>query len=81
MTENEKIIEALNMADVSIQDMTIRISLQFRERIIELLRNQDPAEPEIEGGTSSYWYVCGACHGIVDTRDAYCKHCGRKIKW
>ena len=47
----------------------------------ELLRAQAPVPPELEGGNTSYWYVCGECHGVVDTRDAYCKHCGRKIMW
>ena len=52
-----------------------------KEMAEELLRAQVPVSPELEGGNTSYWYVCGECHGIVDTRDAYCKHCGRKIMW
>lgn len=47
----------------------------------ELLKRQVEVMPDIENGSSSYWYVCGECHGIVDIRDAYCKHCGTKIKW
>ena len=44
------------------------------------LNEQDPVETELEGGGSSWWYVCGDCHGAIDQRDNYCKHCGRRIK-
>ena len=39
-----------------------------------------PVPAEIEGGGSTWWYVCGDCHGSLDPSDLYCKHCGRKIK-
>ena len=52
-----------------------------KEMAEELLKRQVGVMPDIENGSSSYWYVCGECHGIVDIRDAYCKHCGTKIKW
>ena len=32
-------------------------------------------EPEIEGGGSSWWYVCGECHGAVDLMAEKCPHC------
>ena len=73
--------------DVPVQSLIdhIKTSLDVdpwaKEMAEELLKGLEPVEPELEGGTSSYWYVCGECHGIVDTRDAYCKHCGRKIMW
>ena len=44
------------------------------------LDEKEPIEPEIEGGGSSWWYVCGECHGAIDNWDNYCKHCGRMIK-
>ena len=40
----------------------------------------NPVNAEVEGGGSSWWCVCGECHGIIDFKDSYCKHCGRKIK-
>ena len=46
----------------------------------ELLKEREPLEPELEGGGSSWWYVCGECHGAIDEHDAYCRHCGRKVK-
>lgn len=41
---------------------------------------EEPVEPEMEGGGSSWWMVCGACHGEIDPSDRYCRHCGRGIK-
>lgn len=31
---------------------------------------------EIEGGGSTWWYVCEECHTAVDSGDQYCRHCG-----
>ena len=40
-----------------------------------------PVEPEIEGdGRNGHWFVCGECHGIIDPKDKYCRHCGKEIK-
>ena len=39
-----------------------------------------PAEYEGDA-RSSWWYVCGECHGRIGDGDAYCKHCGCKIDW
>jgi hypothetical protein len=47
---------------------------------LAMLKEQDPVEPELEGGGSTWWHVCGECHGAIDTSDRYCKHCGRRIK-
>jgi hypothetical protein len=44
------------------------------------LKEQDPVEPELEGGGYNWWHVCGECHGAIDASDNYCKHCGRRIK-
>ena len=46
------------------------------ERIEKLMKDKGKAEPELEGGGSTWWYVCSECHGAIDKRDAYCKHCG-----
>ena len=42
---------------------------------------QDPVEAEMEGGGSTWWYVCGECHTSIDTRDKFCRECGRRINW
>ena len=45
------------------------------------LKAWDPLAPEIEGGSVTWWWVCGECHGEVGSRDKYCRHCGREIAW
>jgi hypothetical protein len=47
---------------------------------LELMKEREPLVPELEGGGSSWWYVCGECHGAIDEHDEYCRHCGRKVK-
>lgn len=39
-----------------------------------------PVQAEIEGGGSSWWYVCEECRGVIDSSDSWCKHCGRPVK-
>ncbi len=53
---------------------------------IAILREQKPVKPNTscdglpgEGGT--WWYVCGNCNKDIDPDDAYCRHCGRQVKW
>ena len=48
--------------------------------ILELLKEQEPVEKEIEGGGASWWYVCEECNGPVDYYDIFCRHCGRPFK-
>lgn len=48
--------------------------------ILTLLKDQEPVDVEIEGGGSSWWYVCEECHGSVDRNDLFCRHCGRPFK-
>ena len=40
-----------------------------------------PVEPEMEGGRTGWWLVCGECHTQIGSNDHYCRECGRKIKW
>ena len=47
---------------------------------LSLLKDQEPVEPELEGGGSSWWHVCGECHGTIDENDLFCRHCGRPVK-
>lgn len=47
---------------------------------IALLKDQEPVEPELEGGGSSWWHVCPECHGTVDKGDHFCRHCGQAFK-
>lgn len=51
------------------------------DETIELLKEQDPVPAELEGGGSNWWNVCGECHGLINSSDNYCRHCGRRILW
>ena len=53
--------------------------IKIIDRIIEEL-NEEEAEIEIEGGGSTWWYVCEDCHGAINDSDKYCRHCGRRLK-
>ena len=50
------------------------------DETLELLKEKEPVEMEIEGGGASWWYVCEECHGSVDYYDSFCRHCGRPFK-
>lgn len=55
------------------------------KKCLELAEAEDillspPVHEEIEGDVS-WWYVCGNCHGAIDNKDTYCRHCGRKVNW
>ena len=45
-----------------------------------LKEQQEPVEIELEGGGSTWWYVCEDCHGAINDSDRYCRHCGRRLK-
>lgn len=63
----------------------VYILVSEAEKCLELAEAEDtliaqPVPAEIEGGGSVWWYVCGECHGSIDSWDHYCKHCGRSVK-
>lgn len=43
-------------------------------------QEKEPVEMEMEGGGSSWWYVCKVCHTAVDQGDHYCRQCGQPFK-
>ena len=47
---------------------------------IEEMNKRMPQEMEMEGGGSSWWYVCPECHGAIDSQDHFCRHCGQAVK-
>ena len=52
------------------------------EEAAKLLEEKEPVQPEYEGDSRSiWWYVCGDCHGLIDSKDRFCRHCGREIDW
>ena len=46
----------------------------------EITTCAEPVESEMEGGGSNWYYVCGECHGLINSDDQYCRHCGRRVK-
>lgn len=43
--------------------------------------DQEPVPVEIEGGGTTWFFVCGECHGAVDPGQERCRQCGRRLKW
>ena len=41
----------------------------------------ETAEAEIEGGGSTWWYVCGECRAPISPPDHFCRMCGRPLEW
>ena len=62
---------------VACNDALVRTLEKAREELKRLI----PVPTEIEGGGSTWFYVCGECHGQVDHRDSFCRHCGQKLDW
>lgn len=38
-------------------------------------------EAELEGGGTTWWYVCGECRGAVNYRADVCPHCKNRLRW
>lgn len=77
MTKKE-IMDQFCDIDVIYNDST---RLETLSRMIdELMEHTKPLPIEIEGGGSTWWYVCPECHGAVDTWDRFCKHCGQALR-
>ena len=53
--------------------------MEERDNDIDLLKRMLPEPIEMEGGGSSWWYVCPECHGAIDRNDRFCRHCGQAV--
>ena len=57
------------------------------EDAIALLREQEPVDAVRDKESygkddfGAWWYACGNCHGVIDYKDKFCRHCGREVKW
>ena len=41
-----------------------------------------PVPAEVEGdGRTTWWFVCGGCHGAINPYDEKCDWCGRRVSW
>ena len=45
------------------------------------LKVRQRAEVGLDGGGPSWWYVCEACHGIVNYMKDICPHCDAVLSW
>ena len=49
---------------------------------LTLLKEQEAVEPTVGGdGRIVWWYQCGKCKTLIDTKDKFCRSCGREVKW
>ena len=46
----------------------------------EELKRCIPQKIDVEGGGTSYWFVCPECHGAIDRKDKFCRHCGQAVE-
>ena len=94
MTKSEKVIDAFRncITEPKCKDCPWESCEQFNKKHTEipldlaldvnnLLQRHRAAEAEIEGGGHTWFFVCGECHGAIDSNDKYCRHCGREIIW
>ena len=53
---------------------------EVAKKAAEELKKMIPKEMELEGGGKAWWYVCPECHGAIDRKDSWCRHCGQAVK-
>ena len=80
MIDRKKVIKALE--DAYVTDGVIKMSIQDRDVLVALLKEQEPASPTWEQGKA----YCGKCGQRLPRKRAdreinYCGYCGRPVKW
>ena len=50
------------------------------EKVIGELKRRIPQKMEPEGGGTTWWMACPECHGAIDNRDSFCRHCGQAVE-
>ena len=84
MADRENVIDILTTCSELIKEgkkLNKNIAPMWLQEAVELLKEQEPVQAEVEGSAGSWWYVCGECNGTIDTKDSFCRHCGRRISW
>lgn len=84
MLTKKEILNGLQcMAGLMKRNGEIRIgdSDIFRRVIIEAYEMLKPEQAEMEGGGSSWWYVCPECHVNTKYGTQFCQSCGKEIIW
>ena len=65
------------LASNKILNEQISATLDCAANIIEM--ETKTAEVEVEGGGTSWFYVCGECRTAINRWDKYCHECGRRL--
>ena len=89
MTDREKVIKAIEICYSGKHSCT-ECELFYVEDcndklmrdVLELLKEQEPVNPQKMLDGSWSYERCGACGNVLYERGfAYCPWCGRKVKW
>lgn len=84
MREEKKLLVTLQNRIDEARNKQSKVTTIFTSTLTECMKRikeTEPVQAEVEGGGTTWWYVCGECHGAIDTRDSFCRHCGRRISW
>ena len=76
----EKLAEDLREKDPPHSQRCFEEAETFRRMAEEIVR-LEPVKPEIEGGGTSWFFVCGECHTSINPKDRFCRGCGRPLEW
>ena len=81
MIDRKKVIKALEDADA--MNGIIKMSNQFRDILVALLKEQEAVRPERQhsGGGTTWWNICGNCRTAINPNDKFCHECGKAVKW
>ena len=93
MESVEKIIERLKEIQQDLLKVSMEIREVAQEnsfalfmasedagKAAEALKRNIPKEMEVEGGGTTWFMVCPECHGAIDCKDSFCRHCGQAVK-
>lgn len=87
MPDREKVIDYLKSeiyrAEQSVNDIWLEcVEVKLLRDALALLKEpqKKPQQIEMEGGGSTWWYVCPECHGAIDRQDHFCRHCGQAVE-
>ena len=83
MTDREKLLIQLEGVGTGLDMAGYYVDAQCVREALAMLREQEPVEPHAERDCDDgvWYYGCGVCHGAIDHKDKFCRHCGREVKW
>lgn len=85
MIDRENVIKAFRVRIISDSEEfdTVEIPVDEAVQILELLKEQEAVEPEVEVlNEIDRLYRCPTCHKcFFYEKQKYCDQCGQKVKW